>query len=81
MGLLVAGALFFYFNFAMGDTILGNVIALFISAVSSLGALIVAATGLSASRSRNVILALSATLLVAIVVLVVTDNVAMGYGP
>ncbi len=83
-GFLIVSGLFFCFNFAIGDTILGNVIVLFISGITGIVSL---ATSIGAiiknpkSVISYILLVLSLGILVAIFLLFYTDNVAMGYGP
>ena len=82
--LLVVSGLFFYFNFALGDTIFANIIVLFVSGLAALGAFVVSIIGITEER-RNVVLyiemLLSLNILIAIFSLFYTDNVAAGYGP
>jgi hypothetical protein len=82
--LLIVSGLFFYFNFALGDTIFANVIVLLVSGVTGLGAFVASIIGIYDER-RNVTLYIemlfSLSILVAIFLLFYTDNVAAGYGP
>jgi len=77
-------ALFFYFNFAMGDTILGNVIVLFVSLVTGIMSFFKAYSDFRSVEEKTAprtIMILSGAIVIAILALVVTDNISMGYGP
>lgn len=77
-------ALFFYFNFAIGDTILGNVIVLFISLVAGTLSFTLAYSDFRNAEESTVprtIMIISGVIIASIVLLVLTDNISMGYGP
>ena len=82
--LLIVSGLFFYFNFAIGDTILGNVIVLLISFAAGVLSLIVSALEMKEAERKAFSLAImicSGAIIVSICFLVFSDNVSMGYGP
>lgn len=81
---LSISALFFYFNFAIGDTILGNVIVPFISLVTGIWSFFSAYSdfrNVEEKAAPRAIMIFSAVIVVSIFLLVVTDNISIGYGP
>lgn len=84
LGLLIASAMFFYLNFAIGDTILGNVIVLFVSLVTGVGSFATSASAIRGAEKRTaplVIMVCAGAIVVSICLMVVTDNISVGYGP
>ena len=84
LGLLIASALLFVLNFAMGETILANLIVLVASFGAAASAFFLSAVGLGQTESKGrplAIMACSAVILVAIFLLAYTDSIPMGYGP
>ena len=84
LGLLITSALFFYLNFAIGDTILGNVIVLFISLVTGVGSFATSAVTVKEAGRKTaplIIMIFAAAIVVSICLMVVTDNISVGYGP
>jgi len=81
---LSISALFFYLNFAMGPTILANVIVLLISFVAGIWSFFQAYSdfkNVEVKTAPRAIMIVSGAIVVSIFLLVVTDNFSMGYGP
>ena len=84
LGLLIVSVLFFYLNFAIGDTILGNVIVLFVSLVTGVSSLSASALAVKKTERKAVPVAImicAGAIIVSICLLVISDNVSVGYGP
>ncbi len=82
--LLIISGLFFYFNFAIGDTILGNVIALFVSFVFGCLSLIIAASLIKSTDKKVLLRAImigSGAIITSICFMLIFDGLPMGYGP
>ena len=84
LGLLIASAVFFFLNFAIGDTIFGNVIVLFVSLVTGVGSFATSVSAIKGAENKTASLAImvcAGAIVVSICLMVVTDNISVGYGP
>ena len=82
--LLIISSVFLFLNFAIGDTILLNVLVLFISFIAGVASLFTSIIELGKQgrkQSLLIVLVCSIAILILLFCLVFLDGIPMGYGP